>query len=90
MESGSMEAKYENQWAGQCIAEAARTKLRKEKQLHGSTTWCDFLRDKIAELTRDGLRTRHSSSLGEDFGWTLFGHSGRGAGRRENAWVGLT
>lgn len=46
--------------------------MRKEKQLHGSTTWCDFLRDKIAELTAEGLRTRHSSWLGEDFVWTLF------------------
>jgi hypothetical protein len=50
MESGSMEA-------GQCIAEVASRKMRKEKQLHGSTTWCDFLRDKIAELTAEGLRT---------------------------------
>jgi hypothetical protein len=63
--------------------------MRKEKQLHGSTTWCDFLRDKIAELTTQELRTRHSSWLGEDFGWTLFGHSDRGGGRREAGWRGL-
>jgi hypothetical protein len=64
--------------------------MRMEKQLHGSTTWCDYLGDKIAELTMEGLRTWHSSWLAEDSGRTLFGHSGRGAGRRKNALGSLT
>jgi hypothetical protein len=36
---------------------SASSKIGMNKQLHCSATWCNFLGDKVAELTIQGLRT---------------------------------